>query len=186
MSNIDPENSALRQVVTDHMHTRRDDILREAARDLTLESFRRSLRGNAPGTWREAVEHLERLAHGPGEEPNLVAHARRELARQGENEPAFVESILAAVRGFCSYGHSGGSGPMAVEYLHDILRWRALTPLTSDPGEWEDRTEMSGMPWWQSTRDARAMSHDGGKTYWLVDDPARTQHTAAEPAQAQQ
>lgn len=123
------------------------------------------------------------------EKLNLVEHARRELALRGETDQAFVESIIAAVRGFSSYpGHSGGSMSIAVDYVHDLLRWRALSPLTRDPAEWIDRTEISGRPLWQNNRDPRAMSEDGGLTYWLVDESPQDsdstdapRYTSAEP-----
>jgi hypothetical protein len=119
----------------------------------------------------------------------LVEHARRELALRGETDQAFVDSIIAAVRGFCSYpGHSGGSMAIAVEYVHDLLRFRALAPLTNDPAEWTDQSEISGRPLWQNNRDSRAMSEDGGRTYWLVDEQSQTsdgpdapKYIAAEP-----
>jgi hypothetical protein len=121
----------------------------------------------------------------PDEYP-LVQHARRELALLGEGPPEFVESVVAAVRGFCLFGHSGGSAETAIEYVHDLLRWRPLTPLTRDPAEWEDRSDISGIPLWQSKRDPRAMSTDGGRTYWLTTDEAGEdeelpRYTAAEP-----
>jgi hypothetical protein len=120
---------------------------------------------------------------------SLIEHARRELALRGETDQAFVDSIIAAVRGFSSYpGHSGGSTAIAVEYVHDLLRWRTLTPLTRDPAEWIDRTEISGRPMWQNNRDPRAISEDGGLTYWLTDEQSQTsdgpdapRYTSAEP-----
>lgn len=119
----------------------------------------------------------------------LVEHARRELALLGERDEAFVASIVAAVQGFCSYpGHSGGSAEIAIEYVHDLLRYRTLTPLTRDSAEWIDRSEISGVPLWQNARDPRAMSEDGGRTYWLVDEVPQDsdsttapRHIAAEP-----
>lgn len=103
---------------------------------------------------------------------SLVEHARRELELSGQfaEDPAYAQSIVAAVAAFASYGHSGGSASVAIEQLHRLLRGEALTPLTDDPAEWEDRTEMSSRPWWQNRRDGRAMSHDGGKTFWMVED----------------
>ena len=102
---------------------------------------------------------------------NLVDHARHELELSGQTaeDPGYAASLVAAVAAFASYGHSGGSASIAREQLHKLLGFEALTPLTSDPDEWEDRTEMSGQPWWQNKRDPRAMSHDGGKTWWFVD-----------------
>jgi hypothetical protein len=114
-------------------------------------------------------------------EGSLVEHARRELEILGEfaTDPAYAQSIVAAVAAFASYGgHSGGSAMVAREHLAVLLDHRALSPITSQPDEWIDRSEMSGYPLWQNRRDSRAMSHDGGRTYWLVDDDSKTVHTA--------
>jgi hypothetical protein len=100
---------------------------------------------------------------------NLVAHARRELQRLGE-DPDTIDGIVAVVQAFADCGHSGGSAPYAIAYLERLLRFEPLSPITDDPNEWIDRSEMSGSPWWQNLRHSRAMSHDGGKTYWLVED----------------
>jgi hypothetical protein len=99
---------------------------------------------------------------------NLVAHARRELERIGE-EPGTIDWYLDVVRAFASYGHSGGSAMVTISVLERLLRFQPLSGLTDDPVEWIDRSEVSGTPWWQNVRDPRAMSHDGGETYWLVD-----------------
>lgn len=102
----------------------------------------------------------------------LVEHARRELDLCGQTaeDPAYAASLIAAVAAFASYGHSGGSAMCAVEQLHQLLRYRTLSPLTSDPDEWEDRSEISGTPLWQNVRDPAAMSRDAGRTWYFVDD----------------
>jgi hypothetical protein len=107
----------------------------------------------------------------------LVEHARRELELCGQTaeDPGYTSTLVASVAAFASYGHSGGSASVAIDQLTRLLRFEALSPLTSDPAEWEDRTEMSGYPLWQNVRDSRAMSNDGGKTWWLV---------GSEPAEA--
>ncbi len=99
----------------------------------------------------------------------LVEHARRELALIGE-EQSTIDGLVSVVGAFAECGHSGGSAPYAIAYLERLLRFEPLTPITNDPAEWTDQSEISGHPWWQSVRDSRAMSHDGGKTYWLVTD----------------
>lgn len=101
---------------------------------------------------------------------SLVEHARRELIALGEfeSDPAYAQSIVATVAAFASYGHSGGSAGIAVEVLHDLLQFKNLTPLTDDPEEWEDRSEMSGYPLWQNKRNSSAFSTDVGRTYWLL------------------
>ena len=100
-----------------------------------------------------------------------VEHAKAELERSGQwtESPDYAQSIVAAVAAFVSYGHSGGSAAVAIEQLHRLLLGETLTPITSDPAEWEDRSEMSSHPMWQNNRDSRAMSDDGGKTWWYVE-----------------
>lgn len=106
----------------------------------------------------------------------LVEHAERELIRCGQvqSDPGYSASLIAAIAAFASYGHSGGSAEVAIEQLHDLLRFRTLSPLTQDPFEWEDRTEMSGSPLWQNRRDPAAFSKDGGQTWFFVDDRKST------------
>ncbi len=98
-------------------------------------------------------------------ESNLVEHAKRELVLAG-NDDDFNESIIEAVRGFTSYGHSGGSASVAIPMLNDLLQFKNLTPLTDDPIEWNQVSEDV----WQSCRNSEAFSNDGGKTYTLNSD----------------
>lgn len=107
-------------------------------------------------------------------ETKLVTYAREELQRAGlfdedaDYGGALGERILATVRAF-SGGHSGGSAMIAITALERILRWQPLTPLTSDPSEWTDVTEMTGYPLWQSKRKPSAFSHDGGESWYDVE-----------------
>lgn len=102
---------------------------------------------------------------------SLADHARRELELCGQaaEDPDYAASIIAAVEAFTSYGHSGGSAEVAIEQLHTLLQYRTLSPLTPDPDEWEDRSEISGTPLWQNRRDPAAMSTDGGQDWYFVD-----------------
>jgi len=102
-------------------------------------------------------------------ESNLFAHARYELERIGE-EPFTVEWYLSVVRAFAAFGHTGTSAAVTLSVLERLLRFEPLTELTDDPAEWIDRSHVTLQPWWQNARDGRAMSHDGGKTYWLVNE----------------
>lgn len=104
-----------------------------------------------------------------------VEHARRELALLGA-ELDLAACLVAAVAAFESYGgHSGESHAYAVQLMSNLLDGRTLTALTCDPDEWEDRSEMSGSPVWQNVRDSRALSHDGGLTFTVVEDrPGQT------------
>lgn len=103
---------------------------------------------------------------------SLAEHARRELELCGQyaEDPEYSESIIKAVEAFASYGHSGGSAACAREQLHALLGFKTLSPLTSDPAEWLDRSEMSGTPIWQNRRDPAAFSTDGGQTWYTCDD----------------
>lgn len=97
----------------------------------------------------------------------MVEHARGELDRLGE-DPALTANLVAVVAAYASFGHSGGSHECALYLLGRLLRREALTPLTADPAEWTDQSAISGVPLWQNTRDTRAMSEDGGRTYTLI------------------
>lgn len=101
-----------------------------------------------------------------------VLHAKAELALAG-NDADFNNSVVAAVRSFFSYGHSGGSASVGIELLYKLLKGENLTPLTGRAEEWQDRTaESCGTPLWQSRRNSEAFSTDGGKTYYLLSEIA--------------
>ena len=99
------------------------------------------------------------------------AVAELRMCGQIDEDPRFALSILRALDGFLSYGHSGGSAEEAKNMLMKLLDGRSLSPLTSEPEEWIDRTEETGSPFWQNKRDSKAFSEDGGKTWWIIDDP---------------
>lgn len=107
-----------------------------------------------------------------------VEHAKRELELCGQaiEDPAYAEAIIAAVEAFASYGHSGGSASVGIEQLYMLLQLRPLSPITSDPAEWEDHSDISGSPLWQNRRDSAAMSQDAGNTWYYVDDRADPRH----------
>lgn len=93
---------------------------------------------------------------------NMVDHARRELELIGA-EPAMVEALVKAVRGFVSYGHSGGSASWAISVIYDLLQFKNISPLTDNPFDWIKVAE----DLWQCRRNGEAFSTDGGKTYTL-------------------
>lgn len=104
---------------------------------------------------------------------SLVEHAKTELTKCGqfEEDPAFSQSIVAAVAAFSSYGHSGGSAGVAIHMLHDLLQFKVLSPLTDDSDEWCDVAKYaSGKLLWQNRRRGDAFSHDGGKTYYTLEE----------------
>lgn len=108
-----------------------------------------------------------------GDSP-LIAHARRELAMFPQEEPELIESLMAAVAGFATYsGHSGSSHAMAAHMLSSLVRMENLLPLTDDPEEWHlhKAGEAVEEDTWQNKRNSKALSLDGGKTYFLVNLP---------------
>jgi hypothetical protein len=122
-----------------------------------------------------AQEFAERAA-GEGGAPGVpqsVVHASRELIRAGvfASDPEFAGALLAAVCGFHSYRHSGGSAESGIETLMRLLRRESLLPVTADPEEWAHPE--AGPPdvdtWWQNRHDSRALSRDGGKTWWFAE-----------------
>lgn len=124
---------------------------------------------------------------------NLVEHARRELnlCGQTEEDPAYAASVVGAIAVLASFGHSGGSLFAAVDQLVALLRFEHLSPLTDDPFEWEDRSEISGAPMWQSLRNPAAFSVDGGRTYYLTTEAGNADsphpiHTSASSIRAPQ
>ncbi|ASD52287.1 hypothetical protein QCN32_gp65 [Arthrobacter phage Niktson] len=107
------------------------------------------------------------------EESNLAKHARHELELIGE-EPEVIEWFVRVINEYSSFGHSGGSAWATVSLLEELLRFRPLTELTDDPEEWvhhgSDMWPHGDNGVWQSKRDGRCFSNDGGKTYTCVDD----------------
>ena len=104
---------------------------------------------------------------------NLVDHARRELELIGE-EPETIAGFLAVVQAFADMGHSGGSAFVAIPMINELLQFKNLRPLTSNPDEWQNVSDQSGYEMWQNRRNGEAFSDDGGKTYWLLSDGAHS------------
>lgn len=108
---------------------------------------------------------------------SLMQHAEAELEKAGltdkdsDYEGMLADEVLKLVRVFSEGGHSGGSAAMTTAILEKLLRFEPLTPLTSEPDEWmricDERT--NGEELWQSRRDPRAFSKDGGKTWEIME-----------------
>ena len=102
-----------------------------------------------------------------------LEHALAELRRAGEfdRDPQRANTVLCAM---AVVGSVLDSGEPAAAVLRDqlgvLLRHGNLAPLTDDPGEWDERFEVGGRRLWQSSRNPRAFSHDGGRTYFLLEE----------------
>lgn len=122
-----------------------------------------------------------------GEDSPLVAHAEREMRLAGlydtdaDYDGMIPQAVMAVVRAFAAQGHSGASAGMTLAIIDKVLRWEPLTALTSDPDEWQDVSEISGRPFWQSRRDPTVFSEDGGQTWYRLGDDAV--HTSQLPRQ---
>jgi hypothetical protein len=80
-------------------------------------------------------------------------------------------AVLELIKTFSNQGHSGFSASMVREIFNKLSNFETLTEITSDPKEWEDRTEISdGQILFQNKRNPAIFSEDGGKTWWHVDD----------------
>ena len=108
---------------------------------------------------------------------NLVRFAEDELNRIGMGADAedvnkwMHDNIVAVVKAFSSGGHSGASAVYAIRIIEKLLQFKPLSPLTYEPDEWTDVSEMSGTPMWQNKRDGEVFSTDGGKTHYSLSDP---------------
>lgn len=121
----------------------------------------------AAAAWRDAYH--ERLAkERPGGRHTLAGHAAAELER-ARIEPPVARSIVNALHELASPGHSGGSWNEVLVLMERLLHREALSPLSDLPEEWEDRSGLTGTPMWQNRRDSRAISLDGGRTWWYTD-----------------
>lgn len=120
----------------------------------------------------------ERLNDNETEESNLVKHARRELRLAGMFDedadfgPEFAEHVVGVIAKISEGGHSGGSMELLRGLLDELLQFRPLTPISSDPEEWKLRSKEESrmeIDFWQNTRDSAAFSTNGGATWYLVD-----------------
>lgn len=93
--------------------------------------------------------------------------ARKELELIGE-EPMVIDWYCRVIDEYYSIGHSGGSMFAALPVLVRLLKQENLSPLTNNPDEWYDQSEVSGYPLWQSKRNSEAFSNNGGITYYLL------------------
>lgn len=106
---------------------------------------------------------------------SLVDHAEYELASAGlfnvdaDYDGEIGLAVIALIRLLAAQRHSGHGAAMTIDLFTKLASFKPLTPLTSNPDEWIDRTEESGEPMWQSKRSPSVFSRDGGKTWYDLD-----------------
>lgn len=98
-----------------------------------------------------------------------------------ENEPSdekYVQRIGNCVYEICKLfaeqGHSGLSASITLQLIDELLvKSNTLSPLTNNPDEWMDVTEMSGYKLHQSKRKFSCFSNDNLNTYYDTNDKNR-------------
>lgn len=111
---------------------------------------------------------------------NLTEHARHELhlahmfGKESSYGGMIGDDVMQLVELFASQGHSGGSAAITLQLFCLVANFKPLTELTDANDEWNDVSEMSRRPMWQSRRRPDAFSMDAGRTYYLVDKPEET------------
>lgn len=103
---------------------------------------------------------------------SLKEHAEREMKIAGlldedsDYNGMVGEAVIQLADTLGKQGHSGFSAFMTIELFNKVARFENVTPLTSDPDEWNH----VGPDMWQSSRNSKAFSTDAGANWYLLDD----------------
>lgn len=120
---------------------------------------------------------------------NLIRHAEDEMMRAGLYDKdsdyggMIPEAVMKLVRALASEGHSGGSHALTMQIFNRVANYHTLSPLTNDPAEWMEVSDMCPVeqrPVFQSRRDPSFFSNDGGKTGYSINDEKREVKTMSE------
>lgn len=107
---------------------------------------------------------------------NLMEHAQHEMKLAGLYEPdadyggMVPKAVEELVKVFQNQGHSGYSADTVLKVFEIVAQYKTLSPITSDPEEWQNVSEISGRPFWQSRRDPSVFSEDGGQTWYSLEE----------------
>lgn len=86
-------------------------------------------------------------------------------------------SVMELINVFARQGHSGFSADMVASIFAKLAAYEPLTPLTFDADEWIDRSEMSGTPMWQNTRQSTIFSEVPGVSWYNLDEEGQPRHS---------
>jgi len=109
---------------------------------------------------------------------SLAARAERELklaglfSKDSDYEGMLGEAVLELMEVFANQGHSGSSAMLTADLFGRLAKFDVLTELTDNPDEWNDISEYSEGPMWQSKKKPSVFSEDGGQTYYDLDELA--------------
>lgn len=117
---------------------------------------------------------------------NLVRHAEQELrfaglyGKDSDYDGMIAEAVMKLVKVHAEEGHSGMSHSLTLEVFNRVVRFKTLTPITNLNDEWmkvgKDMMPEGAKTCWQNKRTSSLFSHDGGKTYYDLDEkPLRFQ-----------
>jgi hypothetical protein len=107
---------------------------------------------------------------------NLISHAKKELKLAGlfdkdsDYNGLIGKAVMDLMKTFSKQGHSGLSAAWVRELFFKLTNFQNLTPITSQPNEWENVSDISDEILYQNKRNPAIFSNDGGKTWWNVDD----------------
>lgn len=109
---------------------------------------------------------------------NLVEHARYELNRAGlfdadaDYGGAHAKAVMDLITTFAEQGHSGMSAGMTLQLFHQLAQYKPIGPITNNPDEWTNVSDISDSPMWQNRRRSTSFSRDGGTTWYDIEDSA--------------
>ncbi len=111
---------------------------------------------------------------------NLTVHAEQEIRRAGlfgkdsDYDGMIGEAVMKLVKVHAEEGHSGMSHAITLQVFNRVVNFKTLTPITELPGEWmevgKDIMPDGARTCWQNRRQSSLFSHDGGKTYYDIDE----------------
>lgn len=109
-------------------------------------------------------------------EKSMLQHAQDELKTSkmlddDEYNNNISKCVIDLISLFSSQGHSGFSASFTKEIFDLLTSFKTLSPITSDPNEWQNDKELGGDgDLWQNLRDPSVFSKDGGKTWKCIDE----------------
>jgi hypothetical protein len=118
--------------------------------------------------------NLERIEY----ELKLAGYKLEPIDENDPSDEKYVQRIGNCVYDICKLfaeqGHSGLSASITLQLLDELLvKGNTLSPLTNNPDEWMDVTEMSGYKLHQSKRKFSCFSDDNLNTYYDTNDEKR-------------
>jgi len=107
---------------------------------------------------------------------NLIEHSKTEmrlLEESAKEKPdkelkEIYNNVIKMIEIFNNTKHSEASAIWSMDVLFKLLNFENLTELTSAPEEWVSISDKMKTPMWQSIRNPRMLSKDGGKTWFHI------------------